>query len=402
MNKIARSIRTNADLYKTAFVIGLTGYGGLASLGQIKKEYVHKHHIVSEHTFLNAVSLSQILPGSSIINLIALFSYLRAGLIGAIIGTAVYILPTFIITTFFSALYFADTSLPQLSTVVRGLNLLLLPLLMTTFIQIGFPLLVRGTSIRFRNLFISGLCFFLYLTAGVNAIHLILLSGILGVILYSFGGMLEESQEELEVVSGTLFQRKKAWILLLLGIVLLSVLIYDLSVPLWMLFSSFFKIGLVSFGGGIAAIPLMEGAFVRTLHWVTPSQFWDGIAISQITPGPIFIASAFFGYRIGGIWGALLATTGMLIPSMLLIIIAEKIHARIKQFIVVRMLTRGFLVGFVGILAALIIGQGVRIGIGMFEGILVMVCLYLMKKNRFGFFASLVLCIAYSFVFRPH
>ena len=106
MNKIISNFKNNKELYSIALNLGLTGFGGLAIVDRIKEEYVTKRKIISEQKFLHALSLAQILPGSTIINLIAFFNYLSAGLIGALIGTAIYILPTFLITTLFSVIYF--------------------------------------------------------------------------------------------------------------------------------------------------------------------------------------------------------------------------------------------------------------------------------------------------------
>ena len=75
------------------------------------------------------------------------------------------------------------------------------------------------------------------------------------------------------------------------------------------LFLSFFQIGLFSFGGGYAAMPLIQGQAVQGHGWLSMSEFTDLITISQMTPGPIAVNSAtFVGIKIAGIPGALVAT----------------------------------------------------------------------------------------------
>ena len=77
------------------------------------------------------------------------------------------------------------------------------------------------------------------------------------------------------------------------------------------LFWSFLQIGAFSFGGGYAAVPLIQSQIVDQHAWLAMSEFTDLITISQMTPGPIAINSAtFVGTRVGGFWGALCATTG--------------------------------------------------------------------------------------------
>ena len=88
----------------------------------------------------------------------------------------------------------------------------------------------------------------------------------------------------------------------------------------WPLFSTFFKIGAFTFGGGYAMIPLIQKEVVDTHHWMEDSDILDIIAIAESTPGPIAINSAtFVGYRAAGFFGAFLCTLGVVLPSFLVI-----------------------------------------------------------------------------------
>ena len=85
------------------------------------------------------------------------------------------------------------------------------------------------------------------------------------------------------------------------------------------LFLSFLQIGLFSFGGGYAAMPLIQDQVVTRYGWLSMAEFTDLITISQMTPGPIAVNSAtFVGIRIAGIPGALVATFGCILPSCIL------------------------------------------------------------------------------------
>jgi chromate transporter len=87
------------------------------------------------------------------------------------------------------------------------------------------------------------------------------------------------------------------------------------------LFAVFFKIGLFSFGGGYAMIPLIQKEIERN-GWMTSAEFIDIIAIAEMTPGPIAVNSAtFVGYKTAGILGGIFATTGVAAPSALLILL---------------------------------------------------------------------------------
>lgn len=86
------------------------------------------------------------------------------------------------------------------------------------------------------------------------------------------------------------------------------------------IFLTFFKIGLFTFGGGYAMIPLIEYEIVETHHWIKSEEILDIFAIAGAAPGVISVNTAsFVGYRIAGFWGALAATIGMTLPSFVII-----------------------------------------------------------------------------------
>ncbi len=97
------------------------------------------------------------------------------------------------------------------------------------------------------------------------------------------------------------------------------------------LFITFFKIGLFSFGGGYAMLPLIQQEVVQNNQWITQATFSNLIGISQTTPGPIAINSAtFIGFRTAGISGAFLATLGVITPSIIIISIFSTIISKLR------------------------------------------------------------------------
>ena len=97
------------------------------------------------------------------------------------------------------------------------------------------------------------------------------------------------------------------------------------------LFLSFLQIGLFSFGGGYAAMPLIQGQIVDAHGWLTMSEFTDLITISQMTPGPIAVNSAtFVGINIAGIPGAIVATIGCILPSCVIVTLLAKLYLKYR------------------------------------------------------------------------
>ncbi|RAU94034.1 chromate transporter [Paenibacillus sp. YN15] len=100
---------------------------------------------------------------------------------------------------------------------------------------------------------------------------------------------------------------------------------------LWALFQTFFVIGLLSFGGGYAMIPVIAHQ-VEAHKWMTNSDFTDIIAVAGMSPGPIGTNSAIFvGYRVEGLPGAIAAAAGMTLPSFLIIIAVAAFFAKMNE-----------------------------------------------------------------------
>jgi len=94
----------------------------------------------------------------------------------------------------------------------------------------------------------------------------------------------------------------------------------------------FFKIGLFSFGGGYAMLPLIRQYVVVSNPWVTANEFTDLVAISQATPGPIAInAATYVGFKVGGMWGSIFATLGIVLPSFIVMLTITKFFLKFKN-----------------------------------------------------------------------
>lgn len=98
------------------------------------------------------------------------------------------------------------------------------------------------------------------------------------------------------------------------------------------LFLSFLKIGAFTFGGGYAMVPLIQNEVIEVHGWLTNKEFIDILAVVEMTPGPIAINSAtFLGYKVGGILGSILATTAVVLPSFVIIILIAHSLSKFKD-----------------------------------------------------------------------
>ena len=126
----------------------------------------------------------------------------------------------------------------------------------------------------------------------------------------------------------------------------------------WQLFVSFFQIGLFSFGGGMAAVPLIQQQVVNGHGWLTMSEFTDLITIAEMTPGPIAVnSSTFVGMRIAGIPGALVATFSCIAPACLIVSLLAWLYFKYQNLAYIQ----GTLAGLRPAVVALIASAGVSI-----------------------------------------
>lgn len=117
------------------------------------------------------------------------------------------------------------------------------------------------------------------------------------------------------------------------------------------LFLSFLQIGLFSFGGGYAAMPLIQDQVVTAHGWLSMPEFTDLITISQMTPGPIAINSAtFVGYQVCGTFGAFCATVGVVLPSFAVIYAISFVLRQFSELTVVQYAFNGIRAGVLALL----------------------------------------------------
>ncbi len=116
---------------------------------------------------------------------------------------------------------------------------------------------------------------------------------------------------------------------------------------------AFFQIGLFSFGGGYAALPLIQDQIVTIKGWLSMTEFADLVTIAEMTPGPIAInSSTFVGTRIGGLLGAVVATLGCILPSCIIAITLAVIYKKYRNLVYVQGVLSGLRPAVVGMIAS--------------------------------------------------
>lgn len=144
----------------------------------------------------------------------------------------------------------------------------------------------------------------------------------------------------------------------------------------------YFRIGLMFVGGGYVLIPLLNHIMVEQYRWLTLRQFLDGLALSQLTPGPLAMLATFTGFRAGGFPGALVATVCIFVPCVALMLIVGRNYDRLKKIDVIGSTLEGLLPAVVGLVAAAAWNLGVSSLSGVKEFLILAVGFAIFKWTK--------------------
>lgn len=343
-------------IFFTFLKLGATAFGGYMSLVAIvQKQLVEVDKKLKEEDLLDGISLTSVLPGPVAVNTIAYVGYQLRGVPGAIAAFAGIILPSFFLVIFLSWLYFSYGNIPAVKNVFSGITPAITALIVT--VAIG---MTRKTIKLPAQWTICLLAALLLILVGGFAVTflLIIVSGVVGAFLFR-----QSAEQALPGDEKIHFENKQ---LVMSGVVLLLLL----CTLLWggqypgapkdvQILSTFSGISLTLFGGGYVVIPALHELFVENLNWLTSAEFADGIAIGQITPGPIFVTATFIGYKVAGVLGAFLATVAIFTPPAVLTVLLSRFVKILNQSSIVKAAMKGVRAAVIGMIfaSAITIGQ---------------------------------------------
>ena len=345
------------DLCRTTLYIGAIGYGGPAILALMKRTLVDRRKWISEREFMNALSLAQILPGATGVSVIGYIGFKLHKLWGGILAPLFYILPAAVAMTTLAWAYFRFGDISFVKALFAGLGALVVALLLNATSILGRSVFKRLDARDIKGLIISLTTFVGIYFLKINIIWLILSAGVLGFALFyftrEFEGETAARGEALLSEPNVLERETLSAKDFIPAIAVAAAFGLGLLLPSTRaLLTTFLGIGALAFGGGFTSIPLIQHQVVDAHGWLATKQFLDGIALGQITPGPVFITATFVGYHVALIAGALFATLAIFTPSLTAMIALADIHARVQNLKIVKVVVKGFLSGFIGLLIA--------------------------------------------------
>ncbi|WP_353683884.1 chromate efflux transporter [Thermodesulfovibrio sp. 3907-1M] len=324
------------ELFFSFLKLGITAFGGPAMVAYIKEFAVQKKKWLDGKTFQEGVALAQAIPGATAMQVAAYVGLKARGISGGIASFTGFGLPAFILMLILSALYEKTHSVSQVAAIFTGLQVIVVAIVANATLSFAKPVIKSIGEI------VVAVFSFLLFFFKTNPFLIIIACFLISQLIFKDRANIETKNLKRLNFKGI------GSLILIVTSGLIFLFFFDktlLSLALLMM-----KIDLFAFGGGYASLPLMLHEVVDRLQWLDGKTFMDGIALGQVTPGPIVITAAFVGYLLKGSAGALVATLAVFTPSFLIMAFASEVSEKIKNSKVFIRAKRGLLASFTGLL----------------------------------------------------
>ena len=331
---------STAAIFGSFLRLGITAFGGPAMIAHIREMSVKRNKWLTEETFKDGVVICQSLPGATAMQMAAYVGLRAGGVRGAIASYAGFGLPAFLLMLALAVFYSGSRELPLVVSLFQGLQVMVVAIVANATFTFG-----RDIGKKPEDLVLAGVAAALF-WVGVSPFAVIVGAAIAGVFLFK-DPVLPPSSAKKEGDAGKVPRPIVVFMILactgVVGLYFADRKLYQLAVIM-------LRIDLFAFGGGFASLPLMFHEIVNAMGWIDGKTFMDGIALGQVTPGPIVITATFVGYLVRGFPGALVATAAIFTPSFVVLVAATPFFDRLKSAKYFSGTTRGILASFVGLL----------------------------------------------------
>jgi chromate transporter len=322
----SRPVRLSAvaEVLTVFLKLGLTCFGGpIAHIGYFRREFVERRHWLNDETFTDLVGLCQFLPGPASSQVGFSIGLLRAGWIGGVAAWCGFTLPSVMLLLAFAAI--APSLSGSLGTgLIHGLKLVAVAVVAQAVWDMARRLCADH---RRAAIALIALALLSVLTTVYAQLIVIVIGAVLGLLLCQPSATATALSRQAHVHEFHASRAAGALALVLFCVLLLGLpaLAAVEAGHALQVFDAFYRSGALVFGGGHVVLPLLQQQTVAT-GWVTPTDFLAGYGAAQAVPGPLFTFAAFLGWMLADApnhWaGAALATLGIFLPGLLLVISA--------------------------------------------------------------------------------
>jgi chromate transporter len=329
------------SLFLSFLKLGATAFGGPAMVPYMGKMAVQQRGWLDENTFRDGVALCQTIPGATAMQVSAYVGFRARGVAGAAASFIGFGLPAFLLMVGLSVAYVHSHTLPPVVAAFNGLQTIVVAIVANATLSFGKTSLksLRDGMIAMVAASLFGL--------RVNPVWVIILAGLLGLVIS------KKNSPPMSTINLERISRSTRPLLILASVAALAFgVLFFVERKLFDLAAIMFRIDLFAFGGGFASLPLMFHEIVEVRSWMDGQTFLNGIALGQITPGPIVITATFVGYILSGMVGAVVATLSVFLPSFLIVNGIIPYFDRLRRSIYFSRTIDAILCSFVGLLLA--------------------------------------------------
>jgi chromate transporter len=333
------------------FRLGAVSFGGPAvQVALMEDEVVRRRNWLDRQHLLDLYSAMNVIPGPNSTELALALGLVRAGFAGLVVAGFSFILPAVLIILVMAWAYTRYGTVPEIRPVLSSMNAAVIAILAATF--------WRLTTAAVRDVF-TGIVFAGALAASIALrahprfqpeLLILAVSALSGALWYGRPRLNTATLPLLAVIAPTTELNRA---------------------PMSRLFLAFLKIGATLYGSGYVLVSYLRTTVVEQHHWINHQELLDGIAVGQITPGPVLTTATFVGYVVGnrslgglagGVLGAVVATVGIFLPSFCLVSILGHVLGKTRT----NRYVRGALDGMNAAVAALILIVTLQLAVATF------------------------------------
>ena len=381
-----------SKLFASFFRLGLTAFGGPSMVAYIRRLSVQDKQWLTPGSFNDGVALCQVIPGATAMQSAAYVGLKARGVAGAAATFIGFGLPAFFLMSFLAGIYKLVINMPMTTFVFSCLQAIIIAIIANAAISFG-----KNTLKEWRSVFITAISVALFWMQ-VNPIIIIVVSACAGIVLDVKAETDKSTASIREKTKSTL--RPVLLILSLYAVILL--ILFFLNRDMFTLSTLMFRIDLFAFGGGFASVPLMYHEIVEVRHMLDAQAFLNGIALGQVTPGPIVITATFVGYLIAGMWGGIIGTISIFLPSFMMVVGVTPFFDRLRNQKYFNAIITGILSSFVGLLFVVTVRFATDVHWGpaqIFLGAAALIALFLQTDILYVVLAGVAMSAAYFLMF---
>ncbi|AIH03701.1 MAG: Chromate transporter, chromate ion transporter (CHR) family [Thermodesulfobacterium sp. 37_54] len=373
------------ELFFSFLKLGFTAFGGPAMVAYIKELVVEKREWLDKQTFQDGVVLAQVIPGATAIQMAGYVGFKTRGILGGLASFTGFGLPAFLFMLFLSQVYVKTHDLPKVISVFTGLQVVVVSIVANAFLSFARPL-VNSKAEMFMAILSFLLLFF-----KVSPFLIIFICLVLSQLVFK-----DVSINKTETSKRINYQG----LLILIFIPFIELFfLYFWDKTLFNISLVMIKIDLFAFGGGYASLPLMMHEFVDRLGWIDNRTFMDGIALGQVTPGPIVITATFVGYLLKGLLGALMATISVFTPSFIIMALFCEFSDKMNQLKIFLKAKQGILASFSALLLFVLIKFIVSLDWNFLKAMMAMVSFFALYRKVNLVYVVLISVLFSAFLF---